>query len=619
MKKILSLIFVFVLTVAITLGLASCGKDVEFNVNFIVDGEVYATVGTSGEETIKIPENPTKDGYIFDGWYWDNGTWQKPFTANSLLDAPLSENISVYAKWVCAHSASDWILDTDATCKEVGSKHKECTKCEEVLETGTIDKLTTHTPASAAIENKISSTCSKLGSYDEVVKCSVCGIELSRVEKEISKKDHTPITDSRVEPTDTEDGLTEGSHCSECGAIIVAQEKIPALVQGTEFKSAALAIEGDKITCVFSNATVVFSFLNDINVAKDANYVVARDIYCESVINSKTVTLEEGDNTFYLLVTNGDSMKLYTATLRRRPMYTVRFNANGGTSISTQYVEEGYLAEEPSTTRIGYTFVSWDYNFDTPITSNVTIKASWDANDDTPYKVEYYLQNLDKTGYDLVTSEEEKLSGTTDTTAYAEQKTFEHFTLNSYMSTLSGNINGNCNLVLKVYYTRNTYNISTSRNNTKAGTVTSGGTYLYDKEITLTATTNTGYTFLGWFDGETNVCDTLSYSFKVDHSTTYTAKWETNVYNITYKLNGGVNNESNVATYTIETPTITLSSPERTGYEFGGWFFDEEFTTPATKITLGSYGEKTFYAKWTPIVYKITYDHNYQGATTDTA
>ena len=40
---------------------------------------------------------------------------------------------------------------------------------------------------------------------------------------------HTPVVDKAVAPTCTETGLTEGSHCSECNEIIVAQEEISAL------------------------------------------------------------------------------------------------------------------------------------------------------------------------------------------------------------------------------------------------------------------------------------------------------------------------------------------------------------------------------------------------------
>lgn len=84
--------------ISFVIALTACGK-VEFKVDFVVDGAVYATVNTNGEETIKMPNDPEKEGYIFDGWYWDKDSWKNPFTANSLLDAPLSDNMSVYAKW----------------------------------------------------------------------------------------------------------------------------------------------------------------------------------------------------------------------------------------------------------------------------------------------------------------------------------------------------------------------------------------------------------------------------------------------------------------------------------------------------------------------------------------
>ena len=42
------------------------------------------------------------------------------------------------------------------------------------------------------------------------------------------KDGHTAATDAAVAPTCTETGLTEGSHCSVCEAVITAQEKVPA-------------------------------------------------------------------------------------------------------------------------------------------------------------------------------------------------------------------------------------------------------------------------------------------------------------------------------------------------------------------------------------------------------
>ena len=220
-------------------------------------------------------------------------------------------------------------------------------------------------------------------------------------------------------------------------------------------------------------------------------------------------------------------------------MYEVTFNANGGTSVQKQVIEEDYFATEPETTRTGYTFTGWDYDFTQAITKNTKITASWSANKDTKYTVNYYLQNLDDSNYTLHESVE--LKGETDTTATAEIKEYTHFTFNQgyYKNALSGNINGDGGQVLSVYYTRDKYVISTARNNTKAGTVTAGGTYKFDKQITLTATTNAGYTFLGWYDGETCVCESEEFTFKAEKDVTYTATWSANTdtkYTINYYL-----------------------------------------------------------------------------------
>ena len=96
--KTLSLLLLLSLCVSM---LFSC-SNVKIKVEFIVDGEVYETVSTSNKSKIKIPKNPEKEGYEFDGWYLDKGEWEDPFSANSLLDTPISDDmvLKVYAYFI---------------------------------------------------------------------------------------------------------------------------------------------------------------------------------------------------------------------------------------------------------------------------------------------------------------------------------------------------------------------------------------------------------------------------------------------------------------------------------------------------------------------------------------
>lgn len=478
MKKLFSLLLALLLVLNSIVCLVSCYQD-EFVVDFVVDGEVYASVATNGNEAISMPSDPSKIGYVFAGWYLDNDTWENPFAAESLLENALSESITVYAKWTEAHvhTPSDWIIDTEATCNAPGKKHNECSVCGEIVENVIIEKT----------------------------------------------EEHEEVIDPRVEPTGAADGLTEGSHCALCGKIIVAQTVIPSNLQGADIASASLTVDGEKISGVRTNSTESFSFINDLTVAPNASYIVAYDSDFKQIIDDRVVSLEIGDNVFYILVTNGSQSKNYTVVIRRLPTYTVSFFAAGGTAVRSQTVEEGGLATEPVTSRTGYTFKGWDFDFTTPITADVTVEALWEANTNTPYRVEYYLENIYKTGYDYPIIE--SFMGTTGATVTAELKDFEHFTFNAQNSVISGDINADGSLVLKVYYTRNTYDVNVHVNDAERGAVTGNGTYAYGREVTLTATDKPGYVFLGWFEGDYTVCQDATFTFKPEYDVSYTAKW----------------------------------------------------------------------------------------------
>ena len=71
----------------------------QFDVTFNVDGEEYQVVRAKVNEVIELPENPTKEGYTFDGWYLDDGSWKKPFVEDTIISNYIFFNTSVYAKF----------------------------------------------------------------------------------------------------------------------------------------------------------------------------------------------------------------------------------------------------------------------------------------------------------------------------------------------------------------------------------------------------------------------------------------------------------------------------------------------------------------------------------------
>ncbi|MBR2549702.1 MAG: leucine-rich repeat domain-containing protein [Clostridiales bacterium] len=75
-------------------------------------------------------------------------------------------------------------------------------------------------------DDSVEPDCTHMG-LTEGSHCSVCG-EVFVAQEEVPAKGHTPVTDEAVDPDCTHTGLTEGSHCSVCSEVIVAQEEVPA-------------------------------------------------------------------------------------------------------------------------------------------------------------------------------------------------------------------------------------------------------------------------------------------------------------------------------------------------------------------------------------------------------
>lgn len=91
-------------------------------------------------------------------------------------------------------------------------------------------------------------TCTEDG--EEKLKCSKCGWVRSDNKITHEKLGHVPVVDEAVDPTETEEGLTEGSHCARCGAVLEAQEVIPALQPQMDARLVCSAIPEEAVTAM---------------------------------------------------------------------------------------------------------------------------------------------------------------------------------------------------------------------------------------------------------------------------------------------------------------------------------------------------------------------------------
>ena len=223
----------------------------------------------------------------------------------------------------------------------------------------------------------------------------------------------------------------------------------------------------------------------------------------------------------------------------------------------------------------------------------VKFTAQWEARTDTPYTVEHYLENLDGS-YALDTTE--PLKGTTDTTVTAAAKSYDNFTYDSTVpgTVASGNIAGDGSLVLKLFYTRNTYDYTVrhikqlpdgSYDEANAEVETLSG-----KFEALAAVTAKDY----GSHYPTNDAGTKQ-NIKIEKNLTIDVKYDLDNHTLTFETNGG----SAIDPVTVRHGNAVArpADPTKDKYTFIGWYVDPEFTEEYDFATVLE-ADKTIYAKF---------------------
>ena len=291
--------------------------------------------------------------------------------------------------------------------------------------------------------------------------------------------------------------------------------------------------------------------------------------------------------------------------------YTINYELDGGTNHADNPAtytvnDETITLKDPS--RTGYTFAGWTYEGQTTPTKNPTIEkgsveeksftANWVAISST------ITLNPNGGACDPIT-----IPVTYDAEFTLPDCVWDGHTFSGWYLGDTKITSGICKFyedtTLVADWDVVQYSITYTLNGgTNAGS--NPANYNYHDSFTLAEPTKTGYTFLGWtYEGQNEPTKNVSVVVGTTGDKTYTANWEANTYTVTFDANGGtVSTTSKDVTFDTN---LTLPTPERTGYTFGGWFVGTKEYTTGTWTTDSNV---TLVAKWTANTYKATYNAN---------
>jgi len=288
---------------------------------------------------------------------------------------------------------------------------------------------------------------------------------------------------------------------------------------------------------------------------------------------------------------------------------------NGGTACEASIFDVGSATfVTPIPARDHYRFDGWyetvDFSTDkvthisTGTSKNIVLYAKWIAED---YTIVYDSNGGSKCPNDSYTIEEAITLPTPTRTHYTFEGWYQNstFTGTALKKIVAGS---NGDLILYAKWTPKKYSVTY---------YTNGGNALdplyYSVEnnglISLTDSTMNGATFDGWYE---------SADFTTERVTTIDpqrgenislyAKWNPIQYKIAYESMGGSNCPNDE--YNIYTE-LSLPVPVREFHRFDGWYTNKSYTgTRLYSIPVGSYGDKTLYAKWIGAEYEVFFNAN---------
>ena len=283
--------------------------------------------------------------------------------------------------------------------------------------------------------------------------------------------------------------------------------------------------------------------------------------------------------------------------------YNIDYNLNGGESVSnpSTYTIEDENLPLLSPSKYGYNFVGWQTNdgniidtIDTKQCKDITLTAKWEL---ITHNVHYNLDggtNNSNNPTSFSQLEEIPLLAP-EKRGYSFDGWYTDNNFTTKIEKISLYTENDINLYAK--FNINNYSIQFKSN---GGNEISTINLPYNTQVTLPAPNMLGYDFEGWYEDDQTFSVPYTFDHIIDRNVILYAKWGLHTYSINYFLDGG-ENLNNPENFTVLSDDISLTAPIKAGYKFDGWYLDQDFNTPITKLSMPIYNDVNLYAKWTAI------------------
>ena len=277
--------------------------------------------------------------------------------------------------------------------------------------------------------------------------------------------------------------------------------------------------------------------------------------------------------------------------------------SQGGTVIGAGEYNQGASCTLTATANTGYTFVNWTKN-GTQVSTNpsYTFTVTESGNYVAHFQINSYnitaTANPSNGGTVSGTGQYNHGTSCTLTATANTGYTFTNWTENgnvvSTNASYSFTVEANRNLVAN--FTANTYTVSVTANPSNGGTVSGGGSFTHGQSCTVSATANTGYTFINWTENGAQVSSQAEYTFSVNGNRNLVANFSTQSYIISVSadpLNGGVVTGSGGYDYGDE---CTLTATANEDYKFVNWTENDSVVSTETVYTFTVSESRSFVA-----------------------